>query len=141
MTVHEIGSHLSVSLDLEVDGSLALGIAHDIASELEDAVREEIGPSVEVETHIEPLQPYGQSGLDAPPERIAAVRDALNEITAGIASVGMSSRRPPTLFTRMSIGECSVSAAAQSCSAPSGVLTSACTASTRRPVERSSARV
>jgi cation diffusion facilitator family transporter len=88
VTVHAIGAKLSVSLDLEVDGTLALGIAHDIATELEDAVREEIGPDVEVETHIEPLQPHDQPGLDAPPERVAAVRDALSEIAARGAPVG-----------------------------------------------------
>jgi cation diffusion facilitator family transporter len=88
VTVHAIGAKLSVSLDLEVDGALALGVAHDIATELEEAVREEIGPDVEVETHIEPLQPHDQPGLDAPPERVAAVRDALTEITAKFAAVG-----------------------------------------------------
>ena len=88
VTVHAIGTKLSVSLDLEVDGALALGVAHDIATELEEAVREEIGPDVEVETHIEPLQPHDQPGLDAPPERVTAVRDALTEIAAKLASVG-----------------------------------------------------
>jgi cation diffusion facilitator family transporter len=88
VTVHAIGAKLSVSLDLEVDGALALGVAHDIASELEEAVREEIGPGVEVETHIEPLQPHDQPGLDATPERVTAVRDALTEIAARFASVG-----------------------------------------------------
>src|ERR1700719_3427381 len=80
VTVHAIGAKLSVSLDLEVDGALALGVAHDIATELEEAVREEIGPTVEVETHIEPLQPHDQPGLDAPPDRVAAVHDALADI-------------------------------------------------------------
>ena len=88
VTVHAIGTKLSVSLDLEVDGALALGVAHDIASELEDAVRDEIGPDVEVETHIEPLQPHDQPGLDATAERVAAVRDALAEIAAKYTSVG-----------------------------------------------------
>jgi cation diffusion facilitator family transporter len=88
VTVHAIGAKLSVSLDLEVDGSLALGVAHDIASELEEAVREEIGPGVEVETHIEPLQPHDQPGIEATPERVAAVRDALTEIAAKLACVG-----------------------------------------------------
>jgi cation diffusion facilitator family transporter len=88
VTVHAIGPKLSVSLDLEVDGALALGVAHDIASELEEAVREEIGPGVEVETHIEPLQPHDQPGLDATPERVAAVRDALTQIAARFAAVG-----------------------------------------------------
>jgi cation diffusion facilitator family transporter len=88
VTVHAIGAKLSVSLDLEVDGSLALGVAHDIATELEEAVRDEIGAAVEVETHIEPLQPHDQPGLDASPERVATVRNALAEIAARIACVG-----------------------------------------------------
>jgi divalent metal cation (Fe/Co/Zn/Cd) transporter len=70
VTVQAIREKLSVSLDLEVDGALALGVAHDIASDLEEAVREEIGPDVEVDTHIEPMQPQDQPGLEAPPERL-----------------------------------------------------------------------
>ena len=56
VTVHAIGGQLSVSLDLEVDGSLSLARAHEIADGLEAALRDELGPKVEVETHIEPLQ-------------------------------------------------------------------------------------
>ena len=56
VTVHSIGGRLSVSLDLEVDGNLSLSRAHEIADALEAALREELGPEVEVETHIEPLQ-------------------------------------------------------------------------------------
>ena len=44
VTAHSIGGRLSVSLDLEVDGSLPLGRAHEIASTLEQAVRDELGP-------------------------------------------------------------------------------------------------
>jgi cation diffusion facilitator family transporter len=88
VTVHDLGGKLSVSLDLEVDGSLALGVAHEIATELEEAVREEIGAGVEVETHIEPLQPHDQPGVDATPDRIAAVRNALTDIAATVAAVG-----------------------------------------------------
>jgi divalent metal cation (Fe/Co/Zn/Cd) transporter len=82
VTVHAIEGRLAISLDLEVDGSLSLGAAHDIASGLEDAIREELGPDVEVDTHIEPLQPYDEPGREAPPERIAEVHDALSEIAA-----------------------------------------------------------
>jgi cation diffusion facilitator family transporter len=88
VTVQAISGRLSVSLDLEVDGSLALGAAHDTASGLEEAVREELGPQVEVETHIEPLQADGISGHDAPPARIAEVRDALAALSAQLAFVG-----------------------------------------------------
>jgi cation diffusion facilitator family transporter len=88
VTVHAIEGRLAVSLDLEVDGTLSLRAAHDIASGLEEAIREELGPEVEVETHIEPLQPHDEPGRDAPPARIAAVRDALAEIAAKVDFVG-----------------------------------------------------
>jgi cation diffusion facilitator family transporter len=88
VTVHSFGSRLSVSLDLEVDGGLSLAAAHDVADSLEAAVRAELGPTVEVETHIEPLQTRGLSGREASSERIAAVRAALTEITANIESIG-----------------------------------------------------
>jgi cation diffusion facilitator family transporter len=84
VTVHAIEGRLAVSLDLEVDGKLSLGTAHDIASGLEAAISEELGPGVEVETHIEPLQPLDEPGREASPERAAAVRDALSEIAARV---------------------------------------------------------
>jgi cation diffusion facilitator family transporter len=82
VTVHAIGDRLSVSLDLEVDGNLTLGRAHAIADELEEAVREELGSEVEVETHIEPLQTRDLAGRDAPAERIAAVSNELGALAA-----------------------------------------------------------
>jgi cation diffusion facilitator family transporter len=88
VTAHAIAGKLAVSLDLEVDRKLALGAAHEIATGLETALREELGPDVEVETHIEPLQPDGVIGRDCTPERIAAICAALVEITAGAGLVG-----------------------------------------------------
>jgi cation diffusion facilitator family transporter len=88
VTVHAIERRLAVALDLEVDGALSLRAAHDVASGLEEAVREELGPEVEVETHIEPLQPFDEPGRDAAPERIASVRHALAEIAAKVELVG-----------------------------------------------------
>ena len=82
VTVHDIRGQRSVSLDLEVDRKLALGSAHDIADKLEAALRAELGTGVEVETHIEPLQPPEASGREAPPERVRAVKLALDEIAA-----------------------------------------------------------
>ena len=53
--VQDVEGRLSVSLDLEVDGRMSLGAAHGLASKLEGAIRDEFGPNVEVDTHIEPL--------------------------------------------------------------------------------------
>jgi cation diffusion facilitator family transporter len=88
VTVHSIEGRLAISLDLEVDGALSLRAAHDIASGLEDAIREELGPQVEVETHIEPLQANDGRGREATPERIGQVRNALQEIAAKVDFVG-----------------------------------------------------
>src|ERR1043166_3164943 len=88
VTVYSIGGRLAVSLDLEVDGSLGLNAAHEVASGLEGAVRAELGPEVEVETHIEPLQTDRLAGRDTPPERVAEVRAALAELAARIGHLG-----------------------------------------------------
>src|SRR5258707_1388007 len=65
VTVHDLGDKLIVSLDLEVDGEMALIAAHDIAHGLERSIREEFGEDVEVDTHIEPLEPELPHGTDA----------------------------------------------------------------------------
>ncbi len=82
VTVHDIRGQLSVSLDLELDSKLGLGAAHDVADRLEAALQHELGPTVEVETHIEPLQPPEAAGREAPPERSRAVEIALAEAAA-----------------------------------------------------------
>jgi divalent metal cation (Fe/Co/Zn/Cd) transporter len=76
-----------VAIDLEVEGNLTLGEAHDIASRLEEAVCAELGPEVEVETHIEPLQVDGFTGSDADGKRIREVAVALTEIAAEIGTI------------------------------------------------------
>ena len=63
ITIQDIEGRKSVALDLEVDGAMPLGDAHRLASELEDAIAEEIGEGVEVETHIEPAEPEASGQL------------------------------------------------------------------------------
>ncbi|HKF99968.1 MAG TPA: cation transporter dimerization domain-containing protein, partial [Xanthobacteraceae bacterium] len=87
ITVHAIGERLAVSLDLEVDGELSLGAAHEIASRLEAAVQEELGPNVEVETHLEPLQGGGLEGHDASARRVEEVRAALADIALELGPI------------------------------------------------------
>jgi len=82
VTVHDLGAKLIVSLDLEVDGAMALVAAHDIAHGLERSIREEFGEDVEVDTHIEPLEPELPHGSDAPADRVAAVKAALSGFAA-----------------------------------------------------------
>jgi cation diffusion facilitator family transporter len=82
VTVHDFGGRLSVSIDLEVDGEMALTAAHDIAHELERSIREDFGEDVEVDTHIEPLEPELPFGTDAAPGRVEAVTAALSRFAA-----------------------------------------------------------
>src|SRR6266513_268030 len=84
VTVHDLGGKLTVSIDLEVDGDMALNAAHDIAHELERNICEEFGEDVEVDTHIEPLEPELPLGSDAAPDRVEAIKAAL----ASYAAVG-----------------------------------------------------
>jgi cation diffusion facilitator family transporter len=77
VTVHDLGGKLTVSIDLEVDGEMELTAAHDIAHELERSIREDFGEDVEVDTHIEPLEPELPHGTDAAPERVEAIKAAL----------------------------------------------------------------
>jgi cation diffusion facilitator family transporter len=88
VAVQTIAGRLSVSADLEVDATMALVAAHDVASRLEEAIREELGPEVEVETHIEPLPADVLAGRDASEERIGEVREALVALAAEIPDLG-----------------------------------------------------
>jgi cation diffusion facilitator family transporter len=88
VAVQAIAGRLSVSADVEVDGPLPLRAAHDIASGLEEAWRDELGPDVEVETHIEPLPADVLAGHDVSAARIAEVCGFLTSLADGIPSLG-----------------------------------------------------
>jgi cation diffusion facilitator family transporter len=77
VTVHDLGDKLTVSIDLEVDGEMTLIAAHDIAHRLERNIRDEFGEDVEVDTHIEPLEPELPHGTDAAPDRVDTISTAL----------------------------------------------------------------
>ncbi|MGX9430755.1 MULTISPECIES: cation-efflux pump [Bradyrhizobium] len=82
VTVHALGEKLIVSIDLEVDGEMELSAAHAIAHDLERAIREDFGEDVEVDTHIEPLEPELPWGSNAAPDRVETIRQALARFAA-----------------------------------------------------------
>src|SRR4030081_3633503 len=82
VTVHDLGGKLTVSIDLEVDGDMPLAAAHDIAHGLERDIREECGEDVEVDTHMEPLEPELPHGTDAAPDRVETTKAALSRFAA-----------------------------------------------------------
>jgi cation diffusion facilitator family transporter len=77
VTIQEIEGRLSVTLDMEIDGRMGLGEAHEVATRLESAIKREIGQDVEVETHIEPMETKEIPGRDAEPGVVQAIADAL----------------------------------------------------------------
>jgi len=88
VTVHDLGTikdlaKLIVSIDLEVDADMRLEAAHDVANTLERNIQEEFGEDVEVDVHIEPLEPELPFGVDAAPERVQTIAAALTEYAAG----------------------------------------------------------
>jgi cation diffusion facilitator family transporter len=88
VAVQTISGRLSVSADLEVDGTQPLAAAHDTATRLEEAIRDELGPGVEVETHIEPLPADILPGSEATPARLGEVREALLALAADVSNLG-----------------------------------------------------
>lgn len=66
VTVQHLADNLALALDLEVDGSMPLAAAHDVADRLEAAIRQEFGAATEIETHIEPLEPDAVDVRDTP---------------------------------------------------------------------------
>jgi cation diffusion facilitator family transporter len=77
VTVHDLGEKLIVGIDLEVDGDMELAAAHEVTRVLERNIREDFGEDVEVDTHIEPLDPELPHGTDAAPERVETIKAAL----------------------------------------------------------------
>ncbi len=82
VTVQEIAGVKSISLDLELDGRMSLGRAHEIASSLEEAIKAELGPEVEVETHVEPLEVAELAGRDVTQEGGAVIAHVLTQAAA-----------------------------------------------------------
>jgi cation diffusion facilitator family transporter len=82
VTVHDLGGKLIVGIDLEVDGEMSLTEAHDIAQSLERSIADDFGADVEVDTHIEPLEPELPFGTDASSDRIETIRTALTRFAA-----------------------------------------------------------
>ena len=77
VTVHDLGGKLTVSLDLEVDGDMTLHAAHDVADQLERDIRVDFGSDLEVDIHIEPLEPELPQGADSAPAHIEDVKATL----------------------------------------------------------------
>jgi divalent metal cation (Fe/Co/Zn/Cd) transporter len=82
VTVQEIAGVKSIGLDLELDGRMPHGEAHDIASALEAAIRDELGADIEVDTHLEPMEIAELTGRDASADVVTRIAGTLASIAA-----------------------------------------------------------
>ena len=82
ITIQKIGGRRTVTLDLEVDGRMGLGKAHEIASGLESAIADEIGADVEIDTHIEPAEVNEVQGRAADPDLARRIEATLSATAA-----------------------------------------------------------
>lgn len=82
VTVHDVGHKLAVSIDLEVEAQMPLAEAHDVTHRLESAINEEFGEAIEIDIHVEPLEPELPRGTDASQHEVEAVQKTLSRIAA-----------------------------------------------------------
>jgi len=85
--VQDIGGRFGISLDVEVDGRMSLGAAHQKADSLEVAIQEELGPDVEVDTHIEPLRLHHLEGADERAEIVARIARDLAQTAEQVGQI------------------------------------------------------
>jgi cation diffusion facilitator family transporter len=77
VTMQDIDGRTSVSFDVELDGRMPHAQAHEIVTGLEAEIGQELGPDIEVESHIEPLEPRQLHGQDADPATRADITATL----------------------------------------------------------------
>ena len=94
VAVQNVGERKSVTLDLEVDGRMSLAAAHEIATQLENAIQDELGIDIEVETHIEPMETREIGGRVADPAATAKIAAALARNAARGGVFAVRPRRP-----------------------------------------------
>ncbi|MDR1011980.1 MAG: cation-efflux pump [Opitutaceae bacterium] len=87
VTVQDLDARLSISLDMEVDGRMSLGEAHEKAEALKAEIRGEFGANTEVEPHIEPLEVKHLAGQNASGETVAEITALLKKLAAQNPSV------------------------------------------------------
>jgi divalent metal cation (Fe/Co/Zn/Cd) transporter len=82
-----VGQRRPVSKQVLSPLATKLGAAHEIADGLEAAIRKEVAPVIEVETHIEPLQMEGSAGRDTAATDVAEVGRVLTELAAATGTL------------------------------------------------------
>lgn len=84
---HDIEGRLYVTLHLEVEHSLSLEKAHELASQLEDMLRTELPSTADVDIHIEPADHRDRAASSVDEPTYQEVRDALAQATKEVGGL------------------------------------------------------
>jgi cation diffusion facilitator family transporter len=80
ISVHTLNNKKIVSLDMEVPSNLVLKKAHKKASELKEKINKELGQDLEIDIHIEPLEPTELEGKDVNQKTLNLIEKALIKV-------------------------------------------------------------
>jgi cation diffusion facilitator family transporter len=83
LAVQNLNGRLAVSFDVEMPALTTLHAAHARATDLETEIRDGLGAEVEVESHIEPMEPRLLAGTPPSARVIREVEQALSKLAAG----------------------------------------------------------
>lgn len=76
-----------ISYDLELPGGLTLFKAHEIASHLENEIQAEVGPEVELSTHVDPLVVEEAVSNKLSDQEIASIKEMVEKLTANVGVI------------------------------------------------------
>lgn len=77
-----------ISYDLELPGNLTVFEAHETASHLENEIQSELGPDVELSTHIDPLAFGELVGDKLTDQEINLIKQAIDELILKVGIIG-----------------------------------------------------
>lgn len=83
LTVLQVGPKMEVSLHLKLPGDLSLEEAHEVASEVEQAITESVPEVDTVRTHLEPIAETGEGREDDAAAERAVVERIVREAMGG----------------------------------------------------------
>lgn len=87
IVVESLAGRRHVSFDIEIDETMNIHDAHDVASGVEQAIREELGEDVLVETHIDPKRVSMLTGLPVEAEMHRYLEADVAECAEGVEEV------------------------------------------------------
>jgi cation diffusion facilitator family transporter len=82
LVVQTLEGRMAVSFDVEVDAAIPLSLAHEKATALENDIRGGLGSDIEVESHIEPLEPRLLAGEPPPAAVTRKIETTLEKFAA-----------------------------------------------------------